>query len=220
MYAASTEQESGCRFRTAGKLAGEWMGRRLSGRWCCATVCSSGSCPRCSAARPPARPRSPGPSPRLTTAPVKSRRATCGGRPHRPRGRWYGPGTVDRRRNGLFPGWWRGCPGSAEVPHGQRDTALRADPSVGGRDAGHGPWRRLMAPRDSGESHRGVTPLELLVDLCFVVASKRKPTSPPWTRPCSAEPTSRPALARSRWGSTRRSGWRPRQPQAQDTRWL
>ncbi len=137
-----------------------------------------------------------------------------------PRGRWYGPGTVDRRRNGLFPGWWRGCPGSAEVPHGQRDTALRADPSVGGRDAGHGPWRRLMAPRDSGESHRGVTPLELLVDLCFVVASKRKPTSPPWTRPCSAEPTSRPALARSRWGSTRRSGWRPRQPQAQDTRWL
>jgi len=27
-----------------------------------------------------------------------------------------------------------------------------------------------MAPRDSGESHRGVTPLELLVDLCFVVA--------------------------------------------------
>ena len=27
-----------------------------------------------------------------------------------------------------------------------------------------------MAPRDSGESHRGVTPLEVLVDLCFVVA--------------------------------------------------
>jgi len=38
--------------------------------------------------------------------------------------------------------------------------------------------------------------LELLVDLCFVVASKRKPTSPPWTRPCSPEPTSRPALAK------------------------
>ena len=126
----------------------------------------------------------PGPSPRLTTAPLKSRRATCGGRPQSPRGRWYGPGTVARRRNGLFPGWWRGCPGSAEVPHGQRDTALRADPSVRGRDAGHGPWRRLMAPRDSGESHRGVTPLELLVDLCFVVASKRKPTSPPWTASC------------------------------------
>jgi len=121
-------------------------GTAASGRWCCATVCSSGSCPRCSAARPPARPRSPGPSPRLTTAALKSRRAICGGRPHRPRGRWYGPGTVDRRPNGLFPGWWRGCPGSAEVPHGQRDTALRADPSVEGRDAVHGPWRRLMAP--------------------------------------------------------------------------
>jgi len=30
--------------------------------------------------------------------------------------------------------------------------------------------RRLMGARDSTEAHRGVTPLELLVDLCFVVA--------------------------------------------------
>jgi low temperature requirement protein LtrA len=33
-----------------------------------------------------------------------------------------------------------------------------------------GSWRRRMVPRDARESHRGVSPLELLVDLCFVVA--------------------------------------------------
>jgi low temperature requirement protein LtrA len=32
------------------------------------------------------------------------------------------------------------------------------------------PWRRRMAGRDPGEEHRASTPLELLFDLCFVVA--------------------------------------------------
>jgi low temperature requirement protein LtrA len=32
------------------------------------------------------------------------------------------------------------------------------------------PWRRVMTARDPGEPHRSATPLELLFDLCFVVA--------------------------------------------------
>ncbi|MFC4945299.1 low temperature requirement protein A [Pseudonocardia sp. GCM10023141] len=32
------------------------------------------------------------------------------------------------------------------------------------------PWRRSMVARDPGQSHRASTPLELLFDLCFVVA--------------------------------------------------
>lgn len=35
------------------------------------------------------------------------------------------------------------------------------------------PWRRLMAARDPEERHRSATPLELLFDLCFVVAVSR-----------------------------------------------
>jgi len=53
-------------------------------------------------------------------------------------------------------------PGSVVSP-----SAHRPDEAGGG--AG-GPVRRLMGARDSTEAHRGVTPLELLVDLCFVVA--------------------------------------------------
>ena len=32
------------------------------------------------------------------------------------------------------------------------------------------PWRRRMVARDPGQVHRASTPLELLFDLCFVVA--------------------------------------------------
>ena len=32
------------------------------------------------------------------------------------------------------------------------------------------PWRRPMTGRDRDEEHRASTPLELLFDLCFVVA--------------------------------------------------
>lgn len=32
------------------------------------------------------------------------------------------------------------------------------------------PWRRVMTARDPEEPHRVATPLELLFDLCFVVA--------------------------------------------------
>lgn len=35
------------------------------------------------------------------------------------------------------------------------------------------PWHRLMVARDPGQHHRAATPLELLFDLCFVVAIAR-----------------------------------------------
>jgi low temperature requirement protein LtrA len=41
--------------------------------------------------------------------------------------------------------------------------------SVHGTPAGH-VWRRPMRARDAAEQHRVATPLELLFDLCFVVA--------------------------------------------------
>lgn len=43
------------------------------------------------------------------------------------------------------------------------------DPTVGRRRGGT-PLRRRMGPRDRDETHRAATPLELLFDLCFVVA--------------------------------------------------
>jgi low temperature requirement protein LtrA len=43
------------------------------------------------------------------------------------------------------------------------------DPAVG-RGRGRTPLRRRMGPRDRDERHRAATPLELLFDLCFVVA--------------------------------------------------
>jgi low temperature requirement protein LtrA len=43
------------------------------------------------------------------------------------------------------------------------------DPAVA-RRGGWAPLRRPMGPRDRDEPHRAATPLELLVDLCFVVA--------------------------------------------------
>src|SRR3954465_1369393 len=39
-----------------------------------------------------------------------------------------------------------------------------------------GPWRRPMGSRDTSEEHRASTPLELLYDLCFVVALARAAT--------------------------------------------
>lgn len=39
-------------------------------------------------------------------------------------------------------------------------------------------WRRAMGGRGSGERHRAATPLELLFDLCFVVAVAQTGCSP------------------------------------------
>ena len=47
-----------------------------------------------------------------------------------------------------------------------------------------GPWRRPMASRDTAEEHRASTPLELLFDLCFVVAvAQAGDAAPPRRRP-------------------------------------
>jgi len=49
-----------------------------------------------------------------------------------------------------------------------------ASPAAHGHALSHAhharPWRRRMSPRDPHEPHRASTPLELLFDLCFVVA--------------------------------------------------
>ncbi len=54
--------------------------------------------------------------------------------------------------------------GSGERERGQGSAAPQ------GADAGGGTWRRVMMARDREQAHRSSTPLELLFDLCFVVA--------------------------------------------------
>ena len=56
------------------------------------------------------------------------------------------------------------------------------DPAVERRGGGT-PLRRRMGPRDRDETDRAATPLELLFDLCFVVAVAQAPTA--CTTPCS-----------------------------------
>ena len=49
-------------------------------------------------------------------------------------------------------------------------TTDRTEPSPPTGPATLAPWRRPLRARDGGEAHRVATPLEVLFDLCFVVA--------------------------------------------------